>query len=185
MREDVNAEYYKSLKGAAGIAARIEQGKLPMIAIAGHLYFSNVAFGILEPLELQNGNICIGDLEMHKESKKLHFLLHLPSMARIEIPAGVREFPECVVQVELPNMHHLDPVGMAKRESREPGYYLRNRYLPLKMYREAKIIPLKKTQIAALIRRNRADETGQANEEDRKINDCRCRARRTSNGRGL
>jgi hypothetical protein len=152
---NLNEEYYKSLKGKAAIDARIREARLPMLSIAGEIFFPQVAFGILTSRDHLNvPPIHIGDLEMQPQSRKLWFFYHLPSMERVTIPADIKALPKDVVRVEIPNMYYLDPIGMAKKNDKELRYYLSSGYLTQRMFRKARIIPLEKTEIAELVRRN-------------------------------
>lgn len=149
---DINV--YKTLKGKEAVSQRLA-GLQPVIDIKGQPYFVNIHFGLLDPANnFSIGPIRISDIEMDHETKKLSFYFDTATKERVEIGEGLTELPENVVRVETPNLYFLDPVGMARKNGRDPKDY--HFYgIPLRMYRVATIIPLHKTELLAEINENR------------------------------
>ncbi len=140
---EYNVEKYKAYKGKVALAERIK-GRLPIIDIAGHPFFVEVRFGTLRPKDnfLSNG-INIAEIEPDPETRKLSFYYHIPSMSEFQPSPNLTELPKDVVQVIVPNMFLLDPIGMARAVGL-PDRHFYDKDMPLKMYSMAKIIPINK-----------------------------------------
>jgi|GEM_PF-3607049 len=145
--------FYKTLKGKAAVAARLN-GMQPVLLINEEPYFVKMHFGILEPAgNYHIDHINLNDLEMDKATKKLSFYYNLNTKSRTSVASDITDFPPGVVRVEIPNKYFLDPVAMARANGRDPKDY--HWYgIPLRMYRVAKIIPLRNTEVAILIKNN-------------------------------
>lgn len=149
---DINV--YKTLKGKEAVSRRLD-GLQPVIDIKGQPYFVNIHFGLLDPANnFWISPIRISDLVMDHETKKLSFYFNTATKERVDIDDGLTDLPVNVVRVETPNLTFLDPVGMARKNGRDPKDY--HYYgIPLRMYRLATIIPLHKTELLAEINENR------------------------------
>lgn len=150
-----NIDFYKSLKGKEALNERIDKGRLPIIDIAGQPFFADSRIGLLRPINIFNSmGIELAELPMDPVTKKLSFEYHIPSMTRTQVSAQATELPKDVVRVVVPNMYFLDPIGMARRNGKDARYYQEDG-ITLRMYRKAKIVPLKKTELLAQVNQNR------------------------------
>lgn len=145
-------QFYKSLKGKDALSERMK-GLLPLIIIKDLPYYVNMNFGVLEPSNASFDALNINGLEMDKATRKLSFYYNLDNRSVVSIDKNITELPERVVKVEIPNQYYLDPVAMARKNGRDPMDY-KDYGIPLKMYRIAKIIPLKNTGLAAKVKIN-------------------------------
>ena len=150
-------EKYAAMEGEEAIKERMS-GRQPMIDIAGHLFFIDVRLGLLRPkddfmnpgLNLDTG----GNYDERKE--KYEFYYHVPTKTEYEADRDITEFPKDVVLIQFPGKYALDPIGMATKLNYDPNAFLTS--FPVIMMHQAKVIPLEKSYMAELIRRNREEQ---------------------------
>lgn len=142
-------DYYKSLTGKEALEQRL-LGRIPIIEIAGHPFFSDTRIGLLRPKDnFSTMGIDLQNLPLDEDNGTLSFYYHIPSMTRVDLPE-ILAYQDDVVLVTVPNMYELDPVGMARANGKEDTYYLDGEF-PV-MYRQASITPLSESPLAALLK---------------------------------
>lgn len=152
-------ELYKSLKGKQALQERINNMRLPIMMIDGHPFFVQVRLGQLASFQEDAIlNIDLNDLKMHAVTKRLSFNYHLTTRSRIEIAPDITELPKDVVQVTIPNLYYLDPIGMAQVNGKPLTYYHQDG-ITLRMYRVAGIRPLHKVpELIDIVIKNRQQQ---------------------------
>lgn len=147
-------DFYRSLKGKEAEAERLK-GRQPVMDIKGQPYFVNLHLGLLEPpWSFDFKPIAISDLKKDSVTRKLCFYYDTETRLRVNVPHNITDLPKNVVRVIIPNQFFLDPVAMARINGRGAENY-RHYGIPLRMYRKAVIVPLAKTELLAIVNKNR------------------------------
>ncbi|MET6999389.1 hypothetical protein [Chitinophaga defluvii] len=128
------------------------KGRQPVIEIHGHPFFIEARWGLLTP----KGNFLSKGINLNDMCEfspgTYRFYYDTNRMTEAVIRKDIIELPKNVVLIEIPSLLALDPVMMAKRWDEDPRRYL-NEY-PLKMYNVAKVIPIKKSPLVELVKKN-------------------------------
>lgn len=146
-------DFYKSLQGKQALDQRLV-GRLPIIEIVGHPFFVDVRLGELRPKDnFLSPGLDLGDGGYYDYQQDRHFFYYdIAKMTEADINAELTKLPKGVVQIAVPGELTLDPVAVARREGLAPDYYLKD--YPLLMFQTAEVIPLEKTYLAELVKKN-------------------------------
>jgi len=155
--EYYDLEEYKKLVGRTALVARTTDGKLPMIMIAGYPFFVDIRMERLRPMsDFSTEGLDINGGSYDQLTGHRYYYYHVPTRTEV-VPAGdITEYPKDTVQIRLPDHYSLDPVGMARKYGKEDTYFTTGEK-PMRMYRVAKVIPLHRTGLRAIIDSNRKD----------------------------
>ncbi|MGB8190831.1 MAG: hypothetical protein WCF67_02875 [Chitinophagaceae bacterium] len=132
-------DFYKSLNGEKAIAERLK-GRLPIIDIAGYPFFVDAHMGRLRPmdnfmtlgLDMING----GSLDSNTNLRSFYYdPVRMQEVKPDEKEAGL----DHLLMVTVPDLHTLDPVGMAKIQRLDPLTHLGQQ--PFQMFTKATVVP--------------------------------------------
>ena len=159
-KDGYDLEFYKSLQGEDALKARIEQGRLPIINIAGYPFFVDVRVDLLRPKDVfHTMGIELTENKFDAYTKSYYVYYHVPSMTEVTITRNATELPADVLMLKIPEKEKLDSVAMARINGKEPDERYLKRY-PLKMYTELKGIPIEKTFLKQMVRDNLERQNG-------------------------
>jgi hypothetical protein len=150
-------DHYKSLQGQDAISARIKEGRLPIMDIAGIPFFIDVRLGRLRPLDApgrEGIDLDYGGMYNDKTGHSEYYIDTTTYGEAILAPRAT-SLPKNVVFLSMPHQIALDPVGMARKEGFPDETFL-SAY-PLVMYQTAKLTPLENTLHGKHILRNKAN----------------------------
>lgn len=138
---------YKSLKGRAAFEQRVQQGRQPVLDIAGDAYYVNVRIGLLQPADdFSTMGIELDKLEKDHETRRLFFYYDTRSKKVLPYPEEGAAKSTDIVKVSIPNAYFLDPVGMAIKNAKDDARYYTRDHIPLKMYHKAIVTPLQQNR---------------------------------------
>jgi hypothetical protein len=127
-------------------------GKLPHIDIAGTDFTVDWRLRQMRDTEQPWKNISFDDFEMDDYGDKYLCLFNTQTHELYMPPADVKELPDDVVVLEIPNELDLDPVAVAREYGSDLSELLREH--PITENLAAKVIPLLETGLPAMIENN-------------------------------
>lgn len=159
MKFELNKDAYENLPQTAkmSIEEAVEmrlQGHLPILDICGHPFYIDISNQVLRPkgssknsgLDLKFG----GKFDVKK--KRYNFFYHIASKSEIIIRHDITKLPKGVVLIRFPSVYALDPIGVAQKQESQDDLFWQK--YPMKMYSKAEVIPLERSFLANVVKRN-------------------------------
>ena len=133
---------------------RVNNGKLPVLDIVGDLFFVDVR---LKEARLTTDPLTKIDLGPWLDewlTMKYRLFYDKQQKQAVLIDRSISEYPKNVVWVEIPPDERLDPVAVARDLNRDIKSYLLSH--PFEQELKAKVVPLWRTELAAVVKSNKA-----------------------------
>ena len=130
---------------------RVAQGKLPVIDIAGHGYYVALRESVLRLTSDFSTQIYMPD-KFNDRSQEYEFYFRPATKEVVDISPSITELPEGVVKIKLPHDVKLDPVAVARTNNLDIKAFLVKH--PFEKELKAVVIPLDKTSVADIVKRN-------------------------------
>jgi hypothetical protein len=142
-QRDYDPHYYGSLNGEDAVKFRLG-GALPMLDIAGQLFFVDVRIMQLRPKD----NFLATPIDLNDvgyfDGTGRHYLMLYDKKKKEEafLPSSTKTVPQQqnLVVVKFPTLYALDPIAVARMNGKDERSYLRE--YPMKMYQKAEVLPL-------------------------------------------
>lgn len=135
------------------------KGILPTIDIAGHTFHIDLFNDRLHPKDdIWSRGIIFSELKHYYSHKDNVFTIPYNQRTHTfqEVNLNVKEIPEDLIIVQIPQKRTLDPIWQNKSENLNSSDYLKKEGVHL--YYEAKIIPWYQTRFAETVKRNNGQE---------------------------
>jgi hypothetical protein len=130
------------------LLAERKRGNLPLLWINGHEFVVDVKKNELRPLDGLTSPIPMRIFNFADDGSKYQDYYHTVDRKLVEIDLTMTALPANVMQIRIPNVLFLDPVGVANRFSIDENFLLR-RY-PIQKQLKAELIPLEQTHLLNL-----------------------------------
>jgi len=131
-------------------------GKLPNFWINGNEFEVDVNKHELRPRDGLTAPIPLRLFNFADDGRKYNEYYHLTERRLVNLDLSITALPENIVQIRIPNVLHLDPVGVADRYGIDAHFILR-RY-PIQKELKAELIPLEQTPLLDLTLYNRQQQ---------------------------
>jgi len=131
---------------------RVNKCWLPEVDIAGHKYFFDIRLKELRLTTDAMKAISLDGTFDELFSEQFCFYYDRRKKEIFEIDPDITSLPRGVVWIETPPIFKMDPVGVAKRIGDDIKNYLLSH--PLERNLTAKVVPIAKTELVALVEAN-------------------------------
>lgn len=142
----------KALRCDPALLERAQSGVLPEIEIAGEQFRIDMqSREFLKPAP-DRARLAMRQMTATGDGLAYEFYYHLPTKCIVTVSESSRVLPADVVQVRIPRDEVLDPIAFARKHKLKVQDFV-NEY-PIQHMLKAKITPLWKTPLAAIIKKN-------------------------------
>lgn len=135
------------------------KGIIPTIDIAGHTFHIDLSNDKLHPKDdVWSPGIIFSELKYYYSHKDNTFTIPYNQKTHTfqEVSLNVKEIPEGLIVVQIPNKRTLDPIRQNKLGNLNSSDYLKKEGVHL--HYEAKVVPWHQTRFAETVKRNNGQE---------------------------
>lgn len=150
--EDLKFKHDFDLFVDPALIAQRQQGALQILWIDGYDFIVDIKRNELRPSDGLSVPIPMRPFNFADDGHRYQAYYHTTERRLVEIDYKMTELPENVVQIRIPNIVFLDPIGVAERFGIDERFLLR-RY-PLQKEMKAELIALERTHLKCLVQYN-------------------------------